>query len=126
MDASLMVLTAVVPIALQGHDDELPLRMTELTLVESREVDRHLVEGTYSARVRHGGWPGSTDFARVTAKIVHPFGLSAPGVVEIVDDDLSFGTVRVGETVESVDAITIRRLRQQPLKFHSSPAPSTT
>ena len=79
--ALFVVLIAGVQIALQGDDHELPLLITQLVLVESCEVDRHVVEDTYSARLRHAGSPASTDFARVTAKLVHPFGLSAPGLV---------------------------------------------
>jgi hypothetical protein len=114
--AAFVAVVAGVEVALQSHDREEPLVITQLVLEESRDIDRSWVEDTYHARLTHTGGPGSVDFARVTAKVSWPFGLPAPGLTQIVDGDLAFGTVRAGETVESADTITIRRHRQQPLK----------
>jgi hypothetical protein len=114
--AAFVVLVAGVEVALQGHDRDEPLVISELVLEESRGIDRSWVEDTYHARLTHTGRPGSVDFARVTAKIAWPFGLPVPGLTQVVDGDLAFGTVRAGETVESADTITIRRHRHEPLK----------
>jgi hypothetical protein len=114
--AAFVVVVGGVEVALQGHDRDEPLAITQLTLEASRELDRAWTEDTYRARLTHTGPAGSVDYARVTARIGYPFGLPAPGLVQVVDGDLAFGAVRAGESVESVDTITIRRLRHQPLK----------
>ena len=114
--ALFIVLVASVEIAVSGHNRDEPLVVTRFALEESRDVDRQFVEETYRGTLRHIGGPGSTDFARVTASIAHSFGLPAPGIAHVVDGDLAFGSVRAGETVDSVDTITIRRYRHLPLK----------
>jgi hypothetical protein len=114
--ASWLLIIAGVEIAVQGHDRRESLTISRLTLVESHDLDRHLVEETYSAQLMHTGPPGGADFARVTAKLALPFGLGAPGFAQVVDGDLAFGTVRAGETVDSSDTVTIRRHRQTQVK----------
>jgi len=114
--AAFVVLMAAIQVALQGHDRDQPLVLSQFVLEKSRDIDRLLVEDTYRARVTHTGGADDVDYARVTAKVAWPFSASVPGILQVVDGDLAFGAVRAGETVNSVDTITIRRLRYLPLK----------
>ena len=108
---------AVFELALAGHNNAAPLAVGPLTLVGSRDVDRLFVEDRYSARLNHTGPPGSVDYAQVRASLDRPLALAFPGVVEVVDGELSFGTVRSGETADSADTIAIRRPRQTPIRL---------
>jgi hypothetical protein len=109
--AIVLILQAVV--MTHGLDD--PLVVTGVTLVESEDAGNDFVKDTYRATLRHTGSAGSRDFAQIGAKVAAPFGLSIPGFVEIVDGDVSFGTVRAGESVESLDTFTIKRRQRSPV-----------
>jgi hypothetical protein len=114
-----VTVAAILQLVGSGHDrdDAWPLVVTRLILVESRDVDRHVVEDIYRAELTHSGPPGSRDFAAVTARVVHPFAFPGLGDLEIVDGDLEFGSVRAGQTVESRDTFAIRRHQHYPLKL---------
>src|SRR5687767_1730340 len=93
------------------------LVVTDLALVSSVEVNAFYIDETYKARVRHVGAPGENDFAAVTAQVSHLVSLLRPGALRIVDGDITFGSVRAGETVESRDTVTFRRLRSFALNL---------
>src|SRR5262245_14940089 len=102
-DALNVCILAVVSIQLPLHDSTSekpsPLIVSSLTLVVSRNVDEHVVEDTYRASLTHMGALGDRDFAGVTARLVLPFTLPQPDVLEILDDTLEFGAVRARQTV---------------------------
>lgn len=112
----LVAVTAVVQVVVLGHDRDDPLVITDVTREETRDVDRNFVDDTYRATLRHTGREDTRDFAGVTASIAQPFNLPIPGIVRVVDGDLTFGAVRAGESVESTDTVTIRRHRSQRLE----------
>jgi hypothetical protein len=99
----------------EGSDDDDSLAVSGLILANTRDLGGGLVEDTYRGVLTHRGRAGAADFARVTARLEHPFKLSHPGPFEILDADLQFGTVRAGQTVESLDTFAVRRRRHPPL-----------
>jgi hypothetical protein len=108
---------AVVQLVGTGHERSDPLRVTRLIPVETRELGHHLVDEVFRAELTHTGGPGSAEFALVEARLAHPFRWAWPGFLEVLDDDLEFGTVRPGESVQSRDTFTIRRIRSHSLKL---------
>ena len=98
-------------IVVSNYLPEERLVITGLVPVESRDVDDSIVEEKFTATLRHTGTPPDKDFARVVAHVAQLQPLWAPGFARVVDGDLSFGTVRAGQTVQSHDTITIRRHR---------------
>jgi hypothetical protein len=108
------VLIGTVQVTLASHSRPDPLGVSKLVLVESRDITRHLVEEVYRARMTNSGAAGGVDFARVKARLLFPFSLPVPGIFQVVDGSLEFGTVRSGHAAESLDTITVRRLRALP------------
>lgn len=110
-------IVVIAQLVAAGHTIETPLVVTGLTLEAARDLDRTIVEEVYSARLTHTGTAGSVDYARVTASLGHPTGWPVPGFTHVVDGDVTFGAVGAGQTVESTDTITIRRLRARPVRL---------
>ena len=111
---ALVALAIVISVAASGRSSSDALIIRRLILVESRAYGRHFVEEVYRAEIQHTGAPGGVDFARVTSRLTFPFTLPAPGILEVVDGELVFGTIRPGQVVESLDTLTVRRLRYPP------------
>jgi hypothetical protein len=97
-----------------AHDLADPLVVTGVALVSS-EADGDFVTETYRATLHHSGPPGTRDFARVSATLAGASGLSVPGFIQIVDGDIAFGTIRAGDTVDSLDTFAVKRHRRIPL-----------
>ena len=115
--AAILTTAFVVEMVASGRGREGPLLVTRLIPVDSRELGHHMVEEVFRAELTHRGGPDSDDFAEVKASITHPVIVSFPGLAWIVDGDLEFGTVRRGQSIESRDTVTIRRLEWPTMKL---------